>query len=108
MSKPDLSALPAIELVEDEPVFNEPWEAQAFAMVIALHKQSLFTWEEWAEALSSEIHSGVELSYYQHWLKAAEKLMMDKQVFSSHALQSREQEWHDAAARTPHGMPIEL
>jgi hypothetical protein len=30
------------------PVFSAPWEAQAFAMVLALHERGLFTWPEWA------------------------------------------------------------
>ena len=28
------------------PVFREPWEAQAFAMVVALHERGVFTWSE--------------------------------------------------------------
>ena len=35
-----------------EPVFAEPWQAQAFAMALALHQRGLFSWPEWAEALS--------------------------------------------------------
>ena len=30
------------------PVFRAPWEAQAFAMAMALHEQGLFTWSEWS------------------------------------------------------------
>ena len=39
----------------DDPVFREPWEAQAFAMTVLLHQQGLFTWTEWAQALSAQI-----------------------------------------------------
>ena len=28
---------------DGEPVFREPWEAQAFAMTLALHERGLFT-----------------------------------------------------------------
>ena len=38
-----------------EPVFAEPWQAQAFAMALALHQRGLFTWSEWADALSTQI-----------------------------------------------------
>ena len=34
------------------PVFREPWEAQAFAMALALHERGLFTWPEWAAMLA--------------------------------------------------------
>ena len=93
---------------DNEPVFNEPWEAQAFAMAINLHQKGKFTWSEWAEALSVEIHGDVQRDYYQHWLCALEKLVASKQLTSLEALTQRKQDWHEAAARTPHGEPIQL
>ena len=39
----------------DEPVFREPWEAHAFALIVSLHERGLFTWPEWAEALAAQI-----------------------------------------------------
>jgi Nitrile hydratase beta subunit len=42
-------------VVTDEPVFREPWEAQAFAMAVLLHQRGLFTWKEWAQALAAQI-----------------------------------------------------
>jgi nitrile hydratase accessory protein len=39
----------------DAPVFREPWEAHAFAMVVELHGRGLFTWREWADALAAQI-----------------------------------------------------
>ena len=44
----------------DEPRFREPWEARAFALVLALHEANLFAWSEWAAALSREIHAPPE------------------------------------------------
>ena len=29
-----------------EPVFREPWEAQAFAMAVRPHEAGVFTWPE--------------------------------------------------------------
>ena len=92
----------------NEPVFNEPWEAQAFAIVINLHQKNVFTWEEWASALSTEIYSGIEREYYNHWLAALEKLAASKNLTSLEAIETREHDWHKAAARTPHGEPILL
>jgi len=104
----DLKSLPEMVLVDDEPVFNEPWEAQAFAMVINLHQKGAFTWAEWADALSSQIHGDTQREYYQHWLSALEALVAEKQLTSTDALNNRKAQWHEAAARTPHGEPIEL
>ncbi len=52
------SALPDIPRDQDGPVFHEPWEAQAFAMALALHARGLFTWTEWAQMLGKEIKRG--------------------------------------------------
>ena len=38
-----------------EPVFKEPWEAQAFSLVIALHESGVFSWSEWSDALAQAI-----------------------------------------------------
>ena len=38
-------ALPDLPRDEDGPVFREPWEAQAFAMALALYERGLFTWQ---------------------------------------------------------------
>lgn len=109
MNKPDLSVLPGILLDNDEPVFDAPWQAQAFAMVVSLHQKGLFTWSEWAQALSQELKDDDDASnYYHHWLRALEKLTVAKGATTEPALNQREQAWHEAAARTPHGKAIRL
>ncbi len=77
-----LRNLPGIPLNEGNPVFNEPWEARAFAMTVALHERGLFTWPQWAEALARQIdlaHAAGDAdlgdTYYRHWLSALESLV---------------------------------
>ena len=36
-------AVPGIPRDAEGPVFREPWEAQAFAMALALHERGVFT-----------------------------------------------------------------
>jgi nitrile hydratase accessory protein len=91
----------------EEPVFNEPWEAQAFALVVKLHEQGAFTWNEWADILGAEIKSS-EAPYYEHWLAALEKIVESKGLMSQDERLSRVKAWDRAAKRTPHGQPIEL
>jgi nitrile hydratase accessory protein len=81
---PELPRLPGMPLDADSPVFNEPWEARAFAMVLALHQRGLFTWPQWAAALSRQITQAQAAgdadlgdTYYQHWLRALESLVAD-------------------------------
>jgi len=76
-----LEAIPSIPRDRGEPVFREPWEARAFAMAVALNEKGLFTWSEWAQALSREIAAaGMDdgSHYYEHWLAALEKLTAEK------------------------------
>jgi len=109
LNSPDLTVLPGILLDNDEPVFDAPWQAQAFAMVVSLHEKGLFTWSEWAQYLSRELKGDDDVSnYYHHWLRALEKLIVSKEITSQTDLSGREQAWHDAAARTPHGEAIKL
>jgi nitrile hydratase accessory protein len=77
-----LKALPGIPMDGESPVFNEPWEARAFAMTLALHERGVFTWPQWAEALSRQItqarvagDADLGDTYYQHWLRALESLV---------------------------------
>ena len=110
-----LSALPSIPKDREGPVFQEPWEAQAFALAVSLHGRGLFTWAEWADALAAEIraaHSAGDPdtgeTYYRHWLATLEKLVAEKGVATPEILHRYRDAWDHAADRTPHGMPIEL
>src|SRR6267378_4358068 len=48
----NLAALSHLPRDEGEPVFAEPWQAQAFALAVRLSAQGHFTWKEWAAALA--------------------------------------------------------
>ena len=110
-----LMTLPKLPRDADGPVFRAPWEAQAFAMALALHQRGLFTWVEWADALSREIvaaqvagDSDLGDTYYSHWLSALERLVAVKGASSVEELMRYQRAWDHAADRTPHGKPIEL
>jgi nitrile hydratase accessory protein len=97
------------------PVFSAPWEAQAFALTLALLERGLFTWKEWASALAEEIKRAQAAgdtddgsTYYRHWLATIERLAAAKGVASEAALAERREAWHRAAHATPHGLPILL
>ena len=95
-----------------EPVFSEPWEAQAFALAVALNEKGLFSWSEWAEALSAELKSpdarDDASDYYTHWMTALEKLITAKGVADQDQVDAVSQAWQRAALATPHGSPILL
>jgi nitrile hydratase accessory protein len=96
-------------------VFREPWEAQAFAMALALQARGLFSWSEWASALGEEIKRAqaggdpdTGETYYQHWLATLERMVAEKGLSDPATLARYHDAWDHAAERTPHGAPIEL
>ena len=108
-------AVPSIPRDKEGPVFREPWEAQAFAMALALHERRLFTWPEWAKTLGEEIKRAQAAgdpdtgeTYYRHWLNTLERLVAEKGVADAAMLARYRHAWDHAADRTPHGAPIEL
>ena len=116
-SRLDSSDAEALGLPRDDggPVFKEPWEAQAFALAVTLSEQGHFTWKEWAAALASELKAAADRSepddgsrYYQHWLTALERLVVEKGLSDPAALGERKEAWADAYRHTPHGKPVAL
>jgi nitrile hydratase accessory protein len=111
----DLGALARLPCDSEGPVFREPWEAQAFALVLSLHAQGAFAWTEWAEALGAEIKRAQDAgdpdtgeTYYHHWLAALERLAKAKRLVSADELALRRDAWDRAVRATPHGKPIVL
>ena len=107
--------LPGMPLKEGEPVFRAPWEAQAFAMTLALCEQGAIIWSEWATTLAEEVRSAQGAgdpdtgeTSYRHWLAALEKLVIAKGLAPAEAIARCRRAWDRAARRTPHGTPIAL
>lgn len=96
-------------------VFEAPWQAHAFAMTLQLHDKGVFTWPQWAEALSREIRAAQLRGeaddgslYYTHWLNALEQLVIEREMGTAEQIHALEHAWAEAAERTPHGQPIVL
>ena len=109
--------LAAVELPggDDGPAFAEPWQADAFAIVVAMTDAGIFTPSEWSAALSAAIHRAQQSgdpdlgdTYYQHWVHALEELCIARGAIAKATLDERESDWRDAYESTPHGQPVEL
>lgn len=110
---PDIHAsegLPRSE--EGVPVFAEPWQAQAFALAVALHAKGVFTWGEWAAALSLELHRPERRAdasdYFDAWVAALGSLLSARGIASAADIDALQGRWQRAAEATPHGQPIRL
>jgi nitrile hydratase accessory protein len=98
-----------------EPVFAEPWQAQAFALAVTLSDHGHFTWKEWATELAATLKAAADRGepddgshYYDHWLTTLERLVAAKGLAAPETLLTRKDEWAAAYRNTPHGAPIEL
>jgi nitrile hydratase accessory protein len=108
--------LPSLPRDGDEPIFAEPWQAQAFALAVRLSADGHFTWKEWAAALADELAAAVRRGepddngsqYYQHWVAALERLVTERGLAAAPALAARKDAWAEAYRNTPHGQPVEL
>ena len=117
MNPPDTSGrcaaqLPAGYLEDDEPVFHEPWQAQAFALAVHLIESGTITWDEWAATLGEEIARAGEREdgsgYYELWLRALERLVMRAELVEASELSGLKEAWRRAYEDTPHGQPVRL
>jgi len=114
---PNLAAVPGLPRDEEGAVFAAPWEAKAFALVVHLHQQGRFEWQEWVDALSGEVAADAAREphqpYYELWLSAAEKLMSRKGLVPAarlaserealRAAQAAHAEHHDHGHHHDHG-----
>ena len=123
MSRPDandaaagrFAMSPLLPRNEEGPVFAEPWQAQAFAMAVQLSAEEHFTWTEWAITLGEQLQAAVRRGepddgprYFEHWIAALERQVVDKKLTDLTAISERKKAWADSYRHTPHGQPVEL
>lgn len=121
MSQPDNdrdlfgSSLPPELTEHGEPVFAEPWQAQAFAMTLTLYQRGLFTWNEWAATLAAKLGERASRSvdqsgqyYFDDWLAALESLVSRRTEIDPQVLAELKERWAQAYRTTPHGERVTL
>ena len=107
--------MPGLPCDAEGPVFAEPWQAQAFALTLALHERGLFDWPEWAGYLTRAIRGAqadgdpdLGDTYYRHWLAALERCSSTRAWPTPLALAALREAWRTAAERRRTASPIEL
>ncbi len=100
---------------EEQPPFEAPWQAQAFALAVHLNERGAFTWSEWAEALGAQRRRSGEAGiadrpeqYYLDWLQALEYLLIQRDPATADELRAFREAWVAAYEATPHGHPVQL
>jgi nitrile hydratase accessory protein len=108
-------SMPLPQDSEDSFHFDEPWQAQAFAITVELNRHDFFSWTEWVEIFSKEIQAhpatpeeGHTTGYYRQWLTALETVMTERGISQAPEIETVHERWRTAYLHTPHGRPIEL
>jgi nitrile hydratase accessory protein len=104
---------PGLPADGDGPVFQEPWQATAFALAVHLSERGAIPWAEWSAALGREIQAAAADparadTYFQHWLRALERMCAEKGMIEPAEINRRQEQWRRAYLATPHGQPVQL
>jgi nitrile hydratase accessory protein len=78
-------------------VFEAPWQARAFGLVVTLYRQGLFEWNEFQNRLIEQVQADAfadeendsESVYYRQWIAAFEQLLADKDLFDNETIEER-------------------
>jgi nitrile hydratase accessory protein len=78
------------------PVFDRPWQAQAFSIVLKLYEAGVFAWSDWVAVFSDEIGARparvdetANEAYYRQWLSALERIVASSGLLSAADVDAR-------------------
>ena len=76
-----------------ELVFEAPWESRAFGLAVAMNERGVCDWTDLrdvlvAETADGERHGGPD-GYYERWLRALERLALDRGLVTPAELEAR-------------------
>ena len=115
MTRPDAPAIGPLVRHDDEPVFDDAWQAQVLALAYGLAESGMFSASEWSETLGDELRLAIDrgepddhATYYAAALSALERLIKKDGRLSPGNVESRIDAWRRAYRNTPHGEPVEL
>ncbi|NKB67680.1 MAG: nitrile hydratase accessory protein [Candidatus Latescibacteria bacterium] len=76
-----------------ELVFSAPWEARAFGLAVALNEEGRYVWGDFSRGLAAQVTQadadGSDSVYYERWLQALEKLLLERGLVDRAELEAR-------------------
>jgi nitrile hydratase accessory protein len=93
----DMTGSAALPRKNGELVFDDAWQGRAFGMTVAMSHDRQFEWREFQARLIAEIgraeRDGERSSYYDRWLAAFERLLVDKGLVAPGELARRTEDF---------------
>ena len=100
---------------ERRPAFNEPWQAEAYALVQVLIETGRISPQGWATAFGAALRQAAtdgepdsSETYYAALSKALERALVAGGTVQDIEVGQRVDDWRAAYNRTPHGKPVRL
>lgn len=115
MNPPEADGPAPLARADNEPVFDEPWQAQALGLAFSLSESGVFSPADWSAALGkahreliAQGRPDTTWTYYEAVALALQRLLADVETFSDDIIKERTDAWRRAYLNTPHGAPVEL
>lgn len=115
MNMPEADGPAPLKRTDDQPVFDEPWQAQALGLVFSLSERGVFSPADWSSALGkahreliAQGSADTAATYYEAVAVALQRLVSDVETLSGDMIEERTDAWRRAYLNTPHGAPVEL
>ncbi len=101
--------------MKPDPVFEEPWHAQVFALTVHLNEAGHLDWPDWAARFGATLKAhGVDRDlnggsdYFAAWLETLEAVLAERAMTDAESLATLKTAWERAYLSTPHGEPVVL
>ena len=82
----DMSGPAALPRRNGELVFEAPWQGRVFGMALAVVERLGVQWTEFQRRLIAEIAAHPDAPYYDSWLAALERLVLEHGLATSEEL----------------------
>jgi nitrile hydratase accessory protein len=76
-----------------ELVFAAPWEGRAFGLAVALSDERCYGWDDFRTRLVDEIAAAPDDPYYERWLAALERVLVEQGLVTPEELDRRTAEY---------------
>jgi nitrile hydratase accessory protein len=93
----ELTGSAALPRRNGELVFEAPWQGRALGMALGVVERLDIPWREFQQRLIAEIAARPDAAYYDCWVGALERLVLDHRVASRDELEAARRRASDAA-----------
>ena len=106
-----------LEPLADElrPAFDEPWQAEAYALVQVLIETGRISSSQWAKAFGAALREAADQgepdsgdTYYTTLFETLQRVLVAGGRMQDAEIRQRIDDWRAAYRRTPHGKPVRL